>query len=121
MNRPELKYKKIKIIKEVRFEPYEEDEIIVVPDNRHKLTVEQIKVARERWAKTMTDFTPEELARYKAMVDKVNRSTDADIAKCGQTDLPSQLHKEIWNRAIERAASEVVSLNEAKRIRKLKV
>ena len=49
-----------------------------------------------------------------------------NMIKCGQTDLPSQLHKEIWNRAIEKAAE----LSETKNapqfwitdeIRKLKV
>ena len=50
-----------------------------------------------------------------------NKSTDADIAKCGQTDLPSQLHKEIWNRAIEKAAEQAQDLVTYTRITNLKV
>ena len=71
---------------------------------------------------TMTKRTFEDIERYKAMVDKVNNSTDADIANCGQIDLPSQLHKDIWNRAIEKAASVCLySELDATEIRKLKI
>lgn len=50
MSRPELKYRKTKMTKDIRFEPYENDEVIIVPDNRHKLTSAQIKTAKARWA-----------------------------------------------------------------------
>ena len=33
----------------------------------------------------------------------MSERTFGDIAKCGQTDLPSQLHKDIWNRAMDKA------------------
>ena len=41
--------------------------------------------------------------------------------KCGQTDLLSQLHKDIWNRAIEKAASIPYNDAIANEIRKLKL
>ncbi len=52
MSKPELKYKKVKVAKENRYEPYDYyEDVIVVPPNRHKLTCEQIKAARARYAK----------------------------------------------------------------------
>lgn len=38
-----------KIIKEVRFEPYDDGVAIKVPPDRHKLTPFQIREARKRW------------------------------------------------------------------------
>lgn len=59
--------------------------------------------------------------QYKAMVDKVNNSTDADIAECGQVDFPSQLHKDIWNRAIDKCLEHLNGYYKADVIRSLKV
>ena len=51
MSRSELKYRKPKVTKEIRFEPHEENEIIIVPSDRHKLNQSQLKAAKERWRK----------------------------------------------------------------------
>jgi len=47
-----IKVKKKREWKEIRFEPHEENEIINVPNDRHKLDRRQIKAANERWSKT---------------------------------------------------------------------
>ena len=44
--------------------------------------------------------------QYQAAIDKLNRSTDKDIAECGQdklVDAITHIHKEVWNLAIEKA------------------
>lgn len=52
MSRTKLNYRKIKVVKENIYEPYDYyEDVIVVPPNRHKLTCEQIKTARSRFAK----------------------------------------------------------------------
>ena len=53
--RPKLKKKRE--WKEIRFEPHEENEIVYVPKDRHKLDSRQLKAARERWAETKACMT----------------------------------------------------------------
>ena len=65
----------------------------------------------------MTDDNLDDTQPYTSTLAKFE---EAVRRECGQIDLPSQLHKEIWNRAIEKAAS-IAEINSAADIRKLKV
>ncbi len=44
-----IKYKRNRKWKEIRFEPHERDEVVNVPENRHKLDSRQLAAANERW------------------------------------------------------------------------
>ena len=62
----------------------------------------------------MTDDNGDDVQKYKI--------TFCD--KCGHTDLSNQLHKDIWNRAIEKAAKiaeRIAAIIVADEIRKLKL
>ena len=69
--------------------------------------------------------------QYKAMDASIRRAEwciemwkDADTTKCGQIELPSQLYKEIWNRAMDKAieaCNKYESYGAAYEIRTLKV
>ena len=67
----------------------------------------------------MTDDNGDDVQPKFTMTER----TFGDITKCGQTDPPSQLHKDIWNRAIEKAAKIADDGDEytAIQIRKLKL
>lgn len=102
---------KVKMIKAAKFEPYEKDEFIVVPKDRHNLTYKQN-------CQRIKEMTKEEaLIEINSKIDQITKLFIEVIALTEQA---------AWNAGIEAAAIRAIEIEEnadiyfASEIRKLK-